>query len=416
MRMRTAWLPTALLTAALVISQFSLVGCSSRESAQKKPRRADSSAANLAHRIGRVVAFVPSTAEPPAVQWTKEFLGDSAAFGDYVEQTSDGGYLVAGETGMGLGIRLWLAKTDSHGDVVWTRILGDTLHQPTEAFAAQQTADGGYIVGVNGVLTDQEDRDVWLVKLSRQGKLAWQNELSCGVFAYAKGHSVVQTSDGGYAVTANVTLSDSALILFKTDSLGNRQWLRRYPIRIEFGTYDMFPLCRTSDGGYIIGTRTLLKVDSLGNQQWLRTFDDVVCANAVMQTSDGGYVATGPTSDYSSTYLLKVRADGSPEWIVPRLAGDTNSESYWLELATDGSLVVAGAYGGPEGRSIACVFRLDASGAHVWKDSLCIGAATCVRQTRDGGYIVTGTNYVPPPPTYGTHYLFLTKLTPERKR
>jgi hypothetical protein len=415
MRTLAAWF---LIAAALAVSHVLLVGCSNRGSAQRKPRKGDSSAANLAQKTGTMVAFAPSTADPPPVQWTREFLGDSAAVGDYVEQTSDGGYLVAGETGIGLGIRLWLAKTNSNGDAVWTKTLGDSVHQPTEAFAAQQTADGGYVVGANGVLTDREDRNVWLVKLARQGELVWQNELSSDVFQYgnATGRAVVQTSDGGYAVSAFTTLSDSAVLLFKTDSLGNRQWLKRYPISIEFGTYDMFPLCRTSDGGFIIGTRTLLKVDSMGNQQWLRTFGDVGCANSVVQTSDGGYVATGPTSDHSSAYLLKVRADGSPEWIVPRLAGDTKSDGYWLEQTADGGFAVAGSYRGPEERSIACVFRLDASGVHVWTDSLCIGAATYVRQTRDGGYIVTGEHYVPPPPPYGTHYLFLTKLAPERKR
>jgi len=417
-KMRTAWLPTALLTAALVVSQFSLVGCSSRGSARAKPMKGDSSTANLAQRTGTVVAFAPSKADPPAVQWTKTFTGDGEAWGCCVEQITDGGYLVAGETDIGLNIKLLLVKTNSNGDPVWTRTLGDGIHQPTEAFAAQQTADGGYIVGANGVLTHREDRNVWLVKLARQGNLIWQNELSNDVSPYGDvtGRAVVQTSDGGYAVTANSTLSDSALILFKTDSLGNRQWFKRFPMRIDWGTYDLFPLRQTLDGGYIIGTRTLLKVDSLGNQQWLQTFDDVVCANSVLQTPDGGYAATGPASDHSNAYLLKVRVDGSPEWIVPRLAGDTKSEGCWLEQAADGGFAVAGSYRGPEERSIACVSRLDASGVHVWMDSLCIGAATCVRQTRDGGYIVAGGQYVPPPPLYGTHYLFLTKLAPERKR
>ncbi|MCX6843260.1 MAG: hypothetical protein NTX53_13360 [candidate division WOR-3 bacterium] len=351
------------------------------------------------------------------MQWTKNLLGDSSAVGDYVEQTSDGGYLVAGEIGIGLHIRLLLVKTNSNGDAVWTKTLGANIHVPTEAFAAHQTADGGYMVGANGALTDREDRNVWLVKLAGQGKLVWQSELSSDVFPYgdATGRAIVQTSDGGYAVTANSTLSDSALILCKTDSLGNRQWLKRYPIDIEWGTYDMFPLHQTSDGGYIIGTRTLLKVDSCGNQQWLRTFDDVVCANSVLQTPDGGYVATGPASDHSNAYLLKVRVDGSPEWIVPRLAGDTESEGYWLEQAADGGFAVAGSYRGPSDRGVACVFRLTSNGIHVWTDSLCIGAAACVRQTGDGGYIVTGSNHVPPPPLYGIHYLFLTKLAPDRE-
>jgi hypothetical protein len=414
-RMRTTW---PLLAAVLVIGQFSVVGCSSRDAAQSKPRTGDSSAANLALKAVTVVASTPHPTDPPAVQWTREFLGDSAAFGDYVEQTSDGGYVVAGQTGIGLGIRLWLVKTNSNGDMVWTKTLGESTHQPTEAFAALQTADGGYIVGANGVLTNREDRDVWLVKLTRQGDLVWQNEVSSDIFQYgnATGRAVVQTRDGGYAVSAFTTLSDSAVLLFKTDSLGNRQWLKRYPILIEFGTYDMFPLCRTSDGGYIIGTRTLLKVDSMGNLQWLRTFDDIGSANSVVQTADGGYVVTGPASDLSSTYVLKVHADGSPEWIVPRLAYDVKCEGFRIEQTADGGFAIAGSYRGQGDRSVACVFRLEAGGVHAWTDSLFPGVAACVRQARDGGDIITGTSYVPTPTPYGRHRMFLTKLAPERKR
>jgi len=414
MRMRTTWLTAALLAGMLVVNHLPLVGCARRAPARRKPKSGDSSSA-----IPRATAdFRPYFVDPPAAQWTREFLGDSAAFGGYVEQTSDGGYLVAGQTGIGLHIRLLLVKTNSNGDAVWTKSLGSSIHQPTEAFAAQQTADGGYIVGANGALTDREDWNVWLVKLTRQGDLVWQNEVSSDVFPYdnATGRSLVQTSDGGYAVTANSTRSDSALILFKTDSLGNRQWLRRYPIRVDHGTYDMFPLRQTSDGGYIIGTRTLLKIDSDGSQQWLRTFDEVVCANAVVQTPDGGYVATGPTSDYSNAYLLKTRADGSPEWMVPRLGGDTTSGGCWLEQAADGGFAVAGSYRGPDDRDAACVFKVTSNGTHMWTDSLCYGVAMCVRRTRDGGYVVTGGHYVPPPPPYGTHYLFLTKLAPDRTR
>jgi hypothetical protein len=365
-----------------------------------------------------MVAFRPYDFDPPEVRWNRTFEGDGAAWGCYVEQTTDGGYVVAGMTGVGLSGKLLLVRTNSNGDVVWTRTLGMSSHQPTQAFTAQQTADGGYIVGANGVLTDREDRNVWLMKLARLGDLVWQNEMSSDVFPYgnATGRAIVQTSDGGYAVAANSTLSDSAFILFKTDSLGSRQWFKRYAIRVECGTRDMFPLHQTSDGGYIIGTKTLLKVDSFGNQQWLRTFEDVACANSVVQTPDGGYVATGPTSDHSNTYLLKTDVDGSREWIVPRLTGDTESEGYWLDQAADGGFVVAGYCRGPKDRDIACVFRLTSSGIHMWTDSLCTGAATCVRQTRDGGYIVTGVHYVPPPPPYGTRYLFLTKLAPDRKR
>jgi CubicO group peptidase (beta-lactamase class C family) len=171
--------------------------------------------------------------------------------------------------------------------VTWTKTLSGAGQ--LRAFAAQQTADGGYIVGADGPPAGTDRWDVNLMKIDVQGNLAWQSDVSGADFPqHVAGHAVVQTSDGGYAVYGTTLLSDSGVILFKTDGLGRRQWFKRYPIVILEGTYDRGSLRLTSDGGYIIGTRTLLKVDSQGNQQWLKTFDDVVCANSVLQTPDGG--------------------------------------------------------------------------------------------------------------------------------
>jgi hypothetical protein len=253
------------------------------------------------------------------------------------------------------------------------------------------------------------------MKIAGQGDLQWQSDVSSDVFPYggANGHSVVQTSDGGYAVSATKTLSDNAVMLFKTNNQGIREWFKRYPVPIlELGTYDRISLRRTSDGGYIIGTRTLLKVDSQGNQQWLTTFSDVVCANSVLQTPDGGYVATGPTSGYSSIYLFKTNASGSREWITP-LAPSSSSEGRWVERTADGGFVASGSYTGPE-NLVASVVRTTSSGTQMWVDPLCIGSAECVRQTQDGGYIVTGHYYVPAS-QYGTSSMFLKKLAPEQK-
>jgi hypothetical protein len=366
-----------------------------------------------------VATFAPYAFDPPAVQWTKNFAGVGNAIGYHVEQTNDGGYVVAGITYAGPDIKLLLVKTDSYGDAVWTKTMGIGGFQPTRAFMVHQTVDGGYIVGVNGVLTAQARADIWLVKLDGQGNIVWQNEISSDVFpyAYVSGHALVQTSDGGYAVVAIETLSDSAVVLFKTDNLGRRQWLKRYAVAIrQLGVPDRISLRQTSDGGYIIGTRTLLKVDSQGDQQWLRTFSDVVCANSVLQSPDGGYVATGQARHYSrsSIYLFKTNADGFREWIV-ELASSSRSEGRWVERTADGGFVVAGNCRSPEKRTKASILRTTSSGTLVWTDLLCNGGAECARQTQDGGYIVTGLYYVPAS-QYGTSYLFLTKLAPDRKR
>jgi hypothetical protein len=343
---------------------------------------------------------------PPAVQWTKTFAGMREAEGTYVEQTTDGGYFVAGTTSFGDTEKLFLVKTTSNGNTSWTKTVSGP--GPLRAFSAQQTSDGGYIVGVNGPPARMERWHPSLMKFDGQGNLVWQNDINGGVIPYdVFGNSVLQTSDGGYAVVANMTLSDSAVILFKTDSLG-----KRYHIAIEWGTYDRFPLCRTSDGGFLIGTRTLLKVDSLGNQQWLRTFGFAAGANSVLQIPDGGYVATGPTNDCKNIYLFKTDTSGALTWSGQH-AHSSLSDGYWVERTADGGFVVAGNYWTEH--SIACIIRTTSSGTHMWTDSLFLGGAECIRRTQDGGYIVTGLYHVLTS-GYGSNYLFLTKLAPEQQR
>jgi len=349
----------------------------------------------------------------PDVQWTKTFAGVGQAEGCYVEQTTDGGYFAVGTTYSDnwQTARLLLVKLNSSGDTTWTR----TISGPgrIEAYSAQQIADG-YVVGVNGGLVDTTRPDVYLMKVDGLGNFVWQTNLSGGVIPRgAKGYSVVQTNDGGYAVSASGFPSDTAILLFRTDGLGDRQWFRRYAVGIDDWCYDRISLSRTSDGGYIIGAKKLIKVDSEGNPEWMKSLGVAHSANSAIQTSDGGYVQTGPTWGWGSIYLKKWRADGSSDWLGEYAYGEPSS-SDWVERTSDGGFVVAGGYK-PSSSVVAAIVRTTSSGTHVWTDSLFRGGATCVRQTLDGGYIATGC-YWEPTPGFGKSFLFLTKLAPEQKR
>jgi len=347
------------------------------------------------------------------IQWTRTFAGDGNAEGWYVEQTTDGGYFVVGQTTTAEhDLRTLLVKTNSSGDVTWTKILIGAGQ--LRAYSGQQTSDGGYIVVGEGPSEDPDRWDIYLVKIDGQGNVDWLSDVSGADFWLgARGHSIVQTSDGGYAVLGTTILSDNAVILFKTDGLGRRQWFRRYPIEIVEANYDRGSIRVTSDGGYIIGTRTLLKVDSQGNQQWLKTFDDVVCANSVLQTPDGGYVATGPREDYGFIYLFKTDASGTRVWYESNLVAGPTTGGHWVEQTAAGDYVVAGNYVTPEHDAKAIVLRATSSPIAVWTLTLFDGSAACVRRTRDGGYIVTGERNVPSGSGTSGH-MFLTKLAPDR--
>ncbi|MEF3167805.1 MAG: hypothetical protein K6360_00495 [Deltaproteobacteria bacterium] len=94
------------------------------------------------------VLFVTTaiTSQAHAQQWAKTYGGTSHDVANSIQQTSDGGYIVAGWTSsFGAGDwDFWVIKLDASGNVAWQKTYGGTSCD--EAFSIQQTSDGGYIV------------------------------------------------------------------------------------------------------------------------------------------------------------------------------------------------------------------------------------------------------------------------------
>ncbi|MFZ8825541.1 MAG: hypothetical protein ACO2OT_01700, partial [Candidatus Caldipriscus sp.] len=80
------------------------------------------------------------------IQWAKTYGGTSHDWASSVQQTSDGGYIVAGYTGsFGAGWEdIFLIKTDANGNIQWAKTYGGTSIDG--AYFVQQTSDGGYIM------------------------------------------------------------------------------------------------------------------------------------------------------------------------------------------------------------------------------------------------------------------------------
>lgn len=349
-----------------------------------------------------------SAQQPPAVQWTRTFVGWGAAGGNCVQQTADGGYIATGETNSPDSTpdaAIFLVKVDSLGTTEWQRTI--TTGDRMVADWVLQTFDGGYVVtGLE--LSDGVPRcKVCLIKTDAQGNVLWWRTLNQSV--NAQGVSVVEMADRGFAVAARRDAPDSALLLYRADSLGNRQWWRQYPVSDLTPDEVPISLRKSADGGFIIGVREfLIKADSLGYQQWQRTFDDVFGVDHVIQTADGGYVATGTAHGDAGSYLLKTDGNGNRQW-MRTYASSTQDLASWLEQTAGGGYVIAG-----QRRTVACLVRTTQNGTLLWADSLCSGDARCVRQTQDGGYIITGYRY--DEPEGGASRLLLTKLAPEQSK
>jgi len=253
--------------------------------------------------------------------WTKKFGGNAWDFAWSVQLTSDEGYILAGETeSFGAGnADVYVIKTDSMGDTLWTRTCGGT--GADRAFSIQETRDGGYIVAGHTSSFGTRAFDVYVLKMDLDGDTLWTR--TYGGSDHDRGRTVSQAFDGGYIIvgyTASYGAGGGDVWLIKTDSLGDTLWTRTYGGADGDEGYGLY--C-TSDGEvaivgwtYSYGTGGadiyLVKVDSCGNALWSGTYggSDTDLGLVVQETFDGGYILFGETRSFGAgnldIYLIKI--------------------------------------------------------------------------------------------------------------
>jgi len=328
-------------------------------------------------------------------------------YGFSVQQTSDGGYIIAGKTdsfGAG-GDDFYLVKTDAKGDTIWTRTYGG--YDWDVANSVQQTSDGGYIIAGGTYSFGAGEYDIYLVKTDSIGNTLWTR--TYGGSGQDVSYCVQQTSDGGYIISGAIELvwtDNYDVWLIKTDASGDDLWTRTY----GGDNSDERGRCvqQTTDGGYIIAGHTgsgaglndvyLVKTDAGGNTLWTRTYGGSSYDNGyfVQQTTDGGYIISGTTKSFGpgeyDAWLLKTDANGDTLWT--RIYGDIYDEYGWcVQQTTDGGYIVAGTVVYNIHNWDVYLLKTDANGDTLWTRTY--GGwdrdmGYSVQQTTDGGYIVAG--------------------------
>ena len=290
-------------------------------------------------------------------QWDKTFGIDGQDVGTSVQQTADGGYVVAGYTSsLGAGSRdFWLVKTDALGNEEWNKTFGGAGDD--QGWAMQQTSDGGYVLAGLTWSFGAGSSDFWVVKTDPLGKEEWARAYGGDTNDWA--WDVQQTLDGGYIVagrTQSFGAGGDDFWLVKTDALGNQEWDETYG---GSGTDIAYALDRTTDGGYILagvngsfdaggGDLWLVKTDALGVEEWAQTYGSAGLDRAfsVRQTTDGGYIAAGDTSSFSplsdaDLWLVKTDTLGNEEW--NRIHGGGNGDqAHSVEPTGQAGYIVAG--------------------------------------------------------------------------
>jgi hypothetical protein len=207
---------------------------------------------------------------------------------------------------------MYLVKTDSEGNMQWQRTFGGAGDD--WCYDVSQTSDGGYILaGQDGLIGSH--CQAWLLKTDSNGNQNWSQLY--GGEEVDKFHSVQLVDDGGYAAagyTESFGLS-TQMYLVKVDSVGQMQWQNNYGEQFGDACYKLFP---TADSGYLLTGNwfSIYKVDSSGNQLWWTDPTWVVGAFAYSMCicSDGSFALAGE-GDFGDNTLVIHMSGLQQAWV-----------------------------------------------------------------------------------------------------
>jgi uncharacterized delta-60 repeat protein len=338
-------------------------------------------------------AWVVKISSTGSLQWQKALGGTNNDYAQSILPTADGGYIMAGYTtstdGDVIGNHgskdVWIVKLNSTGTLLWQKTLGGTGDDYGRNI--QSTSDGGFIIvgdtnSPNGDITVyQGDADAWVVKLSSTGSLQWQKNL--GGTDYDIANSIQPTPDGGYIITGYTISTDGDVIgnhgnvdawVVKLSSTGSLQWQKALGgTNIDYahgiqptpdGGYIMVGITYSTDGDVTVNhggyDAWVVKLSSTGNLQWQKclggTTDDR--AQTIQFTPDGSYIIAGESISNngdvignhggSDAWVVKLNSTGSLLW--QKTSGGTGDDGVLgIQPTPDGGYIMAGYTGSTNG-------------------------------------------------------------------
>jgi hypothetical protein len=338
-------------------------------------------------------ALRAASESPPTIQWQRSFGGTGDEWLYALQKTPDDGYIIGGTSDSGVsgnktsvnygGNDYWVIKLDADGNKEWEDAFGGSGSDVLNAILP--TSDGGYLLGGNSASgvsgnktsTNWGSSDYWVVKLDASGHKVW--EASFGSSRADELHSLCETPDGyllgGWAdsaISGNKTeagFGNDDFWLVKLDREGNKTWERMFGGSSADWLYTIQP---TTDGGYLLGGWSdspaagikgsenfgawdywVVKLDANFNLVWDRSFggNDADYLWSVRPLSTGGYVLGGSSQSYPSGN--KTSPNYASQW--------GTGPDYWVvKLDANGDKVWENSFGGDNGDSL---FTLQVTGS-----------------------------------------------------
>jgi hypothetical protein len=254
----------------------------------------------------------------------------------------------------------------------------------------QQTTDGGYILASTTASFGVGMFSILLVKLNSNGEITWQRTYAVGNFIDTV-HSLQQTTDGGYILARGTLPLDNdrmMAMIIKLDANGDIVWNKTFPEVIELKSIQ-----QASDGGYIAcGQYYILKLDAMGEISWHYAIP--VDFWKAQQTSDGGYIVSGTHSIHPNMDILVLRLASNGDIVWQKIYGGSGNDTGAIyQIAEDEYFITGYTNSFGVGDYDALILKLNGNGNIMWQKTyggVHSDYLSAIQKTSDGGYLASG--------------------------
>ncbi|MCO4844938.1 MAG: hypothetical protein KC427_02860 [Sulfurovum sp.] len=314
--------------------------------------------------------------------WEKTYGGDDGDIVNGIVALENAEYALVGtcKSFDAQGTDMCVVRMNAKGEIKWHILLGGKKKDVAKAIIRAE--DGSLIVlGTSKSFAKRYDRDIYVAKVSLEGKLIWEQNLGGKRDEYAGG--IAATDDGGFLVVGDSNSYGNGykdVYIAKLDQNGKE--ISSHVIGGEKEDSAQ-ALTRTSDGAMmLVGYRELdrsgntdffvMKLDQNGNKIWAKTYGEEQAdrLNGVTASADGGIVATGSTRSYKSAQtdmsVMKLDTEGNIVW--HKIYGFKYYEygNAVASIGAGGVMVAGGTSTLGKGDHSAYMIALDKSGKLIW--------------------------------------------------
>lgn len=360
--------------------------------------------------LSTVFLLLISSVISAQVTWEKLFSKKSTDVFRSVTEVPSGGYILAGYTSDSTvnDTDAYVVRMNTSGDTLWTKRMNGPSSRKDLFYKVINTADGGFAFCGYTTSYGSGSDDAWWVKTDANGNVQWIN--TWGGVGKDRAQDIIQTSDGGYAITGYSTSAPAQYydaFIIRTNSSGDTTWTRRYG---SSGYDDANCIRQLPDNGFIIGGQStngatgldlyLVRTNSSGATLWTNRWGTAGTDNIehIVRNSDGTFMLAGGTDDISGLggndgYIVKTDSSGTQIW-AKIYGGNDQDDFHRIEATNDGGFIASGTSrsSGPLEPNM-WMMKTTASGDSVWSRTM--GGVNhdhgySGQQTSDGGYIMAG--------------------------